>query len=154
MMNSGAARQTRGSARKKKKKKLKKNRHQHNPTRGCTGGDSLWDLEFVHQPPGICLENTPYMKVWEDNLSVISRAAFVMIESAAANRVMPQVELVAAFCPDSALEELKSACPIVTSALVSLLDDRTNDGECALPRDYLGPLNAHQLYVELKKKVK
>lgn len=93
------------------------------------------------------------MKVWEDNSSALSRAAFVMIESVAANMVMPQVELVAAFCPDSAFEELRSGCPMATSVPVSLLDDRTNDGEYALPRDYLGPLNAHQLYIELKKKV-
>ncbi|KAH8734313.1 hypothetical protein BGZ61DRAFT_559927 [Ilyonectria robusta] len=153
MMNSGAARQPRGSARKKKKKKLKKNRHQHNPVRDYQREGSIWDQEFIPEPFRIWqIENRPYMEVWEENNSDISRAAFFMIESGAANRVMPQVELVAAFCPDIVLEELKSGCLNATSTPVSLLDDRTNDGVCALPRDYLGPLTAHQLYVELAKK--
>lgn len=99
-------------------------------------------------------ENRPCIQVWEDNSSEISLATFFMADSVSVNRIMPQVKLVASFCPDSALEQLKSKCPSVSSTLVSLLDDRTNDGERAPPREYLGPLNVHQLYLELTKKVR
>ncbi|KAI8669666.1 hypothetical protein NCS57_00782300 [Fusarium keratoplasticum] len=74
-----------------------------------------------------------------------------MTESGAANRIMPEVELVAGFCPGDTLKELESGSSSVPQATIALLDDRTNDGTNSISRGYLGPLNAHQLYLELKK---
>ncbi|RSL85263.1 hypothetical protein CEP52_016195 [Fusarium oligoseptatum] len=64
---------------------------------------------------------------------------------------MPEVELVAGFCPDKTLSELERGSSSVPEATIALLDDRTNNGTNSVSRGYLGPLTAHKLYLELKK---
>ncbi|KAL6413122.1 hypothetical protein AUP68_02620 [Ilyonectria robusta] len=113
---------------------------------------SFWDVKFDSKPPlGLESENVPYIQLLDDTLSETSIVQFFMTESGAANRMMPQVELVANFCPDSTLEDLDSGGEIVTSKAVCILDDRTNDGKVSISLGYLGPLNVHQFYLKMKK---
>jgi hypothetical protein len=99
-------------------------------------------------------ENKPFLQVWKDSGSELSLIRFFMTESGAANRLMPEVELVAGFCPDKTLNELEDGSSSIPQATIALLDDRTNDGTNSTSRGYLGPLSAHKLYLELKKDVK
>ncbi|KAJ3542867.1 hypothetical protein NM208_g3874 [Fusarium decemcellulare] len=119
------------------------------------GIPTFWDATFnPHMPVGWQYENKPFLQLWKDSGSEISWIRFFMTESGAENRLMPEVELVAGFCPDKTLNELEDGSSSVPQATIALLDDRTNDGTNSIPRGYLGPLNAHKLYQELKKDVK
>ncbi|KAK7417614.1 hypothetical protein QQX98_004435 [Neonectria punicea] len=119
---------------------------------GCESNRTFWDAGFdPHLVVGWQYENKPFLEVWKDSGSELSLIRFFMTESGAANRLMPEVELVADFCPDSTLNELECGSSSVPQANVALLDDRTNDGTNSISRGYLGPLNAHKLYLELKK---
>lgn len=99
-------------------------------------------------------ENKPFLEEWEDSGSEVSLIRFFMTESGAANRLMPEVELVAGFCPDSILNQLEYGSSSIPQANIALLDERTNDGTNSICRGYLGPLTAHKLFLELKKDVK
>lgn len=154
------AAQARSQKRKKKKnqkrKNPKKDRHQkQNVAKGRESNGTFWDTDFdPHLPMGWQYENKPFLQVWKDNGSELGLIRFFMIESGAANRLMPEVELVAGFCPDQTLNELESGSSSVPQATIALLDDRTNDGTNSISRGYLGPLSSRQLYLELKKDVK
>ncbi|KAI8716026.1 hypothetical protein NCS52_01112100 [Fusarium sp. LHS14.1] len=127
----------------------------HDPTISCISCESkrtFWDLNFGPRwLVGWQYENKPFREVWKDSGSDLSLIRFFMTESGAANRLMPEVELAAGFCPDNTLNELESGSSRVPQANIALLDDRTNDGMNSISRGYLGPLNAHKLYLELKK---
>ncbi|KAH7265918.1 hypothetical protein B0J15DRAFT_235859 [Fusarium solani] len=157
MMMPEPAAQTRSQKRKKKKNKKRKNpkkdrRQKHNPAIGRESNRTFWDADFdPHLVVGWQYENKPFLQVWNDSGSELSLIRFFMTESGAANRLMPEVELVAGFCPDKTLSELEHDSSSVPQATIALLDDRTNDGTNSISRGYLGPLNAHQLYLELKK---
>lgn len=155
-MPSQAASQTRSQKRNNNKKRLKNNRprpRNHATSPGTT--HFFWDLEFDHDSVRVLqLENEPFLRSWEEMGPEQSLVRFFMTESRAANRIMPAVELVAGFCPDDTLEKLQSGSSLSTLEKVSLLDDRTNDGAKSVPRDYLGPLDAHALYLQLKEKVR
>lgn len=156
MMMPEPAAQARSQKRKKKRKNPKKHRHQkHNLAIGRESNRTFWDATFnPHLPVGWQYENKPFLQVWKDSGSELSLVRFFMTESGAANPLMPVVELVAGFCPDKTLNELEHGSSSAPQATIALLDDRTNDGTNSISRGYLGPLNAHKLYLELKKDVK
>lgn len=154
------ATQSRSQKRKKKKNKKRKNHkkdrdQKREPDIGRETNGTFWDTDFdPHLPVGWQYENKPFLQVWKDSGSELSLIRFFMTESGAANRLIPEVELVAGFCPDETLSELEHGSSSVPHANIALLDDRTNDGTNSISRDYLGPLNAHRLHLELKKDVK
>ncbi|KAH7122122.1 hypothetical protein B0J13DRAFT_456477 [Dactylonectria estremocensis] len=114
---------------------------------------SVWDASPSPELPiGWQIENIPYAQLWKDTMSEASLVRFFMTQSVAANQMIPQVDLITAFCPDNTLEELQTNLG-VPSDRFCLLDDRTNNGKVSVGRGYVEPLNAHQLYLELRKKV-
>ncbi|KAH7160448.1 hypothetical protein B0J13DRAFT_644073 [Dactylonectria estremocensis] len=101
-------------------------------------------------------ENKSYREIWKASASEASLVEFFMTSSENMNRLAPEVKAVVSFCPEEILEGLESACPLATMRNVSLLDDRTNDDRDtpSESRGYLGPLTAHKLYLELKKRAR
>lgn len=95
-------------------------------------------------------ETVPALDYWTNKTGLVE---FFMTESEAMERISTQVELVLSFCPEKTLEELQSGFSTVTEETVALLDDRTNDVQKVFSREYLGPLTAYQLWLELRKKV-
>ncbi|KAK7418158.1 hypothetical protein QQX98_004133 [Neonectria punicea] len=138
------------SRKKNKKKRLKKNGSQ---PRNPATDRFFWDLDFDPDSSlGLQAENEPFLSIWEATAPNESPVRFFMTESRAAKRVMPGVELVAQFCSDDNLEKLRSGNSPGMQEEVALMDDRTNNGVQSTPRDYLGPLSAHGLYLALKRK--
>lgn len=160
LMMTDLASQSRSQKRKKKKNKKQKNHQKDthekpNLAIGRATNGNFWDAEFdPHLTVGWQYENKPFLQVWKDSGSELSLVRFFMTESGAANRIMPEVELVAGFCPDKTLSELDHGSSSLPLATIALLDDRTNDGTNSISRGYLGPLDALKLYLELKKDVK
>ncbi|KAH7156087.1 hypothetical protein EDB81DRAFT_684310 [Dactylonectria macrodidyma] len=141
--------------RKRKKRKVTHKSSSQPPTAITTISrtTSVWDQNPSPElPTGWQIENVPYAQVWKDTMSETSLVRFFMTESVAANQTIPQVDLITAFCPDNTLEVLESGAGIPPDN-VCLLDDRTNDGKVSIGRRHLEPLNAHQLYLELRKEV-
>ncbi|KAH7109217.1 hypothetical protein EDB81DRAFT_930051 [Dactylonectria macrodidyma] len=99
-------------------------------------------------------ENRPHIETGRDlGVPETELVEFFMTDSATADRPVPSIECVTAFCPGDALQELQHGNPSVTSESVALLDEWTHDGtESAVTCRYLRPLSARRLYLSLLEK--